>query len=149
MIMFVRENPMIEVKYVPVYENAQVFQYSREYDACLDMFSIEEVTIKPHETVTITTGITVEIPVGNEGIVRGRSGLSSKGLLTHIGTIDENYRGEVKVIMTNLNDFEFYLPPYSKIAQLAVRPCPRVSMVKVDWLSSTERGSDGFGSSGM
>ena len=82
---------MINVKFKKLSPNAIPFSYSRKQDACMDMYALEGTTILAGTTKIIPTGIAVEIPQGYEGLVRGRSGLASKGITAHLGTIDETY----------------------------------------------------------
>lgn len=80
--------------------------------------------------------------------VRGRSGNNSKGILTHIGTVDYGYTGEIGVVMTNLGKDDFYIEPGDRIAQLVICPIVKPEIVLVDELNKTDRGEKGFGSSG-
>ena len=80
--------------------------------------------------------------------MRGRSGLASGGLFVHIGTIDETYRGSVGVIMHNSNDYEFIISKGDKIGQFCIEKSYLMQMIEVQTLDSTERGAEGFGSSG-
>jgi len=122
----------------------------REGDAGLDLYSVEDVTLKPGEWKAVSTGIAVEIPKGYVGIVKDRSGLALKYALHCLaGVIDENYRGEIKVVLINLGDKEVHLEKGSRIAQLLLVPYLKVKPVEVEELSDTERGEKGFGSSGI
>ena len=87
---------MIRVKFKKLIDYAIPFKYTREGDACMDMYSVEDTTIEPNSTEVVSTGIALEIPIGFEGIVRGRSGLASKGIHVHIGTIESSYRGDIE-----------------------------------------------------
>ncbi len=109
------------------------------------------VTIPPMERALIPTGIAVEIPGGYEGQVRPRSGLALKHGVTMVntpGTIDSDYRGEIRVIMVNLGDSPFEVNPGDRIAQLVVSPVVRLAWDEVEMLTDTDRGEGGFGSSG-
>lgn len=125
------------------------FKYSRKFDACMDMYADADVEIPVGETVIIPTGIALELPHDFEGIVRGRSGLASKGIWVHIGTIDETYRGNVGVIITNLSKETFKVTHGMRIAQFTLKPVYDVCLVERNELSSTERGENGYGSSGI
>ncbi len=99
----------------------------------------------------IPTGFAVEIPVGFEGQVRPRSGLALQHGITCLnapGTIDADYRGEVKVILANVSNEPFTLNPGDRIAQLVIAPVAQAQLVEVSELSSTQRGAGGFGSTG-
>ena len=138
----------VELKFKKLTDTAIPFAYSREGDACMDMYADSEAIIYPHETVIIKTGIAVEIPEGFEGIVRGRSGLASQGISVHIGTIDETYRGDIGVIVTNNSMQVFGIHKGNRIAQFTVKPVYPVQLTEVEELSETERGEQGYGSSG-
>ena len=138
----------VELKFKKLTDTAIPFKYSREGDACMDMYADSDAVIYPHETVIIKTGIAVEIPEGFEGVVRGRSGLASQGISVHIGTIDETYRGDIGVIVTNNSMQVFGIHKGNRIAQFTVKPVYPVHLTEVEELSETERGEQGYGSSG-
>ena len=111
----------------------------------------EAVTLAPLGRALIPTGLYVELTAGYEMQVRPRSGLAAKHGLTVLnspGTIDADYRGEVKVILANLSDTPFTIEPGERIAQLVVARHERVEWVESEALSDTERGAGGFGSTG-
>jgi dUTP pyrophosphatase len=108
-------------------------------------------TLRPGERAAIPTGVAIALPPGYEGQVRARSGLASKfgiALVNAPGTIDEDYRGEVHVLLINLGQEPYTIQPKDRIAQLVVAPVTRVSLQNVVELSQTERGAGGFGSTG-
>lgn len=110
-----------------------------------------ELVIKPMQRVLVPTGLFMEIPVGYEGQVRPRSGLAIKSGITVLnspGTIDADYRGEVKVILINLSDTDFTVKSGDRIAQLVIAKCEQMEVVEVQTLSETERGAGGFGHTG-
>lgn len=111
----------------------------------------EPVTLKPLGRALIPTGLFVELPQGYEMQVRPRSGLAAKHGVTVLnapGTVDADYRGEVKVILANLSDCEFIVNDGERIAQLVVARHERVEWEQVEQLSDTSRGAGGFGSTG-
>lgn len=111
----------------------------------------EPVIIKPLERVLVPTGLYVEIPEGYEIQVRPRSGLAAKFGVTVLntpGTVDPDYRGEVKVILVNLSNDDFELKPGERVAQFVVAQFVRVGWQPVEELSETGRGEGGFGSTG-
>jgi dUTP pyrophosphatase len=134
-------------------------------EAGLDVFADEDVTIDNGETVAISTGITLEIPDGYYGRLKARSGLTlNSALRVQEGTIDSSYRGEVKVIVeikpftTFKAEKIFYQfqpsSPFTiekgmKIAQLIIQPLPQIELLEVDELSQSDRGANGFGSTGV
>ena len=110
-----------------------------------------ELVIKPMQRALVPTGLFMEIPVGYEGQVRPRSGLAIKSGITVLnspGTIDADYRGEVKVILINLSDADFVIKSGDRIAQLVIAKHEQPEVVEVEVLSETERGSGGFGHTG-
>lgn len=110
-----------------------------------------ELVIKPMQRALVPTGLFMEIPVGYEGQVRPRSGLAIKSGITVLnspGTIDADYRGEVKVILINLSDADFVIKNGDRIAQLVIAKHEQPEVVEVQVLSETERGSGGFGHTG-
>ena len=111
----------------------------------------EDVVLAPGERTLVPTGFSVEIPSGWEGQVRPRSGLavtSGVTLLNSPGTIDSDYRGEVRVLLINLGKEPFAVRRGERIAQLVIAPAPRVRFVEVEELGPSERGAGGFGSTG-
>lgn len=104
------------------------------------------------ERKLVHTGIGIQLPSNTEAQVRPRSGLALKygiTLLNSPGTVDEGYRGEIKVLMINLSRESFLVERGMKIAQMVVKPVKQVSVEEVDELSSTDRGQKGFGSTGL
>lgn len=126
--------------------------YARPGDAGLDLFSAEDVSLKPGERAALATGIAVEIPSGHAGFVHARSGRALReglALVNAPGLIDSGYRGEIKVIVVNLDGAEMiHVARGDKIAQLVIHPVARAELEEVDDLEATERGSGGFGSTG-
>lgn len=111
-----------------------------------------ELVIKPMQRALVPTGLLMEIPVGYEGQVRPRSGLAIKSGITVLnspGTIDADYRGEVKVILINLSDVDFVIKSGDRIAQLVIAKHEQPEIVEVHTLSETERGAGGFGHTGV
>lgn len=111
----------------------------------------EAIRLAPLERALVSTGLYVEIPEGYEIQVRPRSGLAAKygiSVANAPGTIDPDYRGEIKVILVNLSNEVFELKPGERIAQLVVAQFTRIEWESVEQLSDTERGAGGFGSTG-
>lgn len=109
------------------------------------------IVIKPLQRVLVPTGLFMEIPEGYEGQVRPRSGLAIKNGITVLntpGTIDADYRGEVKIILINLSDTDFTISSGDRIAQIIFAKCEQMEVVNVEALSETERGAGGFGHTG-
>ena len=111
----------------------------------------ESVTLRPLERAMIPTGLFVELPEGYEMQIRPRSGLAAKHGITVLnspGTIDADYRGEIKVILVNLSNEPFTIEPGERIAQMIVARYEQIEWQPVDVLGETERGAGGFGSTG-
>ncbi|MFH7903023.1 MAG: dUTP diphosphatase [Candidatus Aenigmatarchaeota archaeon] len=139
----------MELKVKRLNENAKLPERKREGDAGLDLYSIEDIEINPNEIKSVSTGIAIEIPKGYVGIIKDRSGLAIKGLHVLAGVIDENYRGEIKIVLINLGKEKIFLEKYSRVAQLLILPYLKCNVKEVEELSETERGNSGFGSSGI
>lgn len=109
------------------------------------------ITIKPLQRILISTGLFMEIPKGYEGQIRPRSGLAIKNGITVLntpGTIDADYRGEVKIILINLSDTKFTINSGDRIAQIIFARCEQMKINYVESLDETERGAGGFGHTG-
>lgn len=109
------------------------------------------IVMKPMQRVLVPTGLFMEIPEGYEGQVRPRSGLAIKSGITVLntpGTIDADYRGEVKIILINLSDTDFTINSGDRVAQIVFARCEQMEVVSVETLSETERGAGGFGHTG-
>jgi dUTP pyrophosphatase len=125
--------------------------YATEGAAGLDIVTSVDLSLEPGARMAVPTGFAIEIPPGYEVQVRPRSGLALKHGVTCLntpGTIDSDYRGEVKVILANLGNETFSVGRGERIAQLVPAPVLHASFEEVPQLSDTERGSGGFGSTG-
>ena len=127
--------------------------YSTPLSAGMDLRAdlSEPVTLKPLERQFVPTGLYIELPAGYEAQVRPRSGLAAKhgiSIVNSPGTIDADYRGEIKVILVNLSTEEFVIAPGERIAQMVVARHERVEWEEVEVLEASERGEGGFGSTG-
>jgi dUTP pyrophosphatase len=144
---------MIEIKLfrLPHGTGLPLPRYASEHAVGLDVTAAEELILQPGERHAVATGFAIEIPRGYEVQVRPRSGLAMKHGITCLntpGTIDSDYRGEVKVILVNLGQEPFEIRRGERIAQLVPAPVLRADFVEASELSETERGSGGFGSTG-
>lgn len=111
----------------------------------------EPITLKPLERTLVPTGLFIELPVGFEAQIRPRSGLAFKKgitLLNTPGTIDADYRGEIKIILANISNEEFVVNDGERIAQMVIAKHEHAEWIKVDSLEETKRGAGGFGSTG-
>ena len=127
--------------------------YATELSAGMDLKAniTEPVTIESLERTIVPTGLFIELPEGYEAQVRPRSGLAAKFGVTVAnapGTIDADYRGEVKVILVNLSKEKFVVNPGERIAQMVIAKYEKIEWQEVDQLGETERGAGGFGSTG-
>lgn len=135
-----------------------------EGDVGLDIRSIEDVVLRPGETRVIKTGVKLKLPKGYEAQVRPRSSISKRGVLIHLGTVDNGYRGEVGVTATNLassgdknwcevslgHPRTIKIRKNDRIAQLVIKKYEEVELIKVQEVDeNTKRGSKGYGSTGV
>ena len=126
--------------------------YATDHSSGLDLRCCEPVTLQPHEVMLVPTGLAIEIPEGFEGQVRPRSGLALKHGITCLnspGTIDADYRGELKVILINHGKEPVAFERGARIAQLVIASYERVEIRSVETLAESNRGSGGFGHTGV
>lgn len=153
---------MIKIKKLT--DDAIIPHRSREGDACFDLYSINDYVVLGRSKTTIPTGISIELPVEYEAEIRPRSGISLNGLECKCfdidefvvadidviqGTIDSNYRGQINIIVRNNSNCDIVIPKYTKLAQMKINHVPDVKLVEVEELSDSNRGTNGFGSSGI
>jgi len=133
-------------------QKAKLPQYAHNGDAGLDLYAISQVVLQPGDSALIPTGISIELAPKTEAQIRPRSGLALKHKITVLntpGTIDENYRGEIGVILINHGNDPFVVTEGMKIAQMVIKPILLVKVEQVDNLNETSRGINGFGSTGI
>ena len=130
--------------------------YQTEGAAGMDLHAAvpegETVLLRPGARALVPTGFAIALPVGYEAQIRPRSGLAAKHGVTCLnapGTIDHDYRGEVQVILVNHGDADFHIRRGERIAQMLIAPVTRAAWREVDSLDDTERGTGGFGSTGV
>ncbi|MEO0466746.1 MAG: dUTP diphosphatase [Pseudomonadota bacterium] len=145
----------VAVRPLPHFEGLDLPAYETAGSAGLDVRAAvaddAPVTLEPGKRALIETGLSVAIPQGYEIQVRPRSGLAARHGITCLntpGTIDSDYRGEVKVILINLGDSPFEITRGERIAQLVLAPVTQLAWSQVDHLPETDRGEGGFGSTG-
>jgi len=141
----------VEVKRLPHGEGLPLPAYATEGAAGMDVVSAEDVTLAPGARHAVATGLAMAIPEGYEIQVRPRSGLALKhgiSVPNTPGTIDSDYRGELKVILINLGPEPFAIQRGDRVAQLVLAPVVQAAWVEVAELDTTERGEGGFGSTG-
>ncbi len=144
----------IKIKRLPHAQDIDLPSYATPLSAGMDLRAAinEKICIRPGERKVIPTGIIIELPEGYEGQVRPRSGLALKKGITVLnspGTIDADYRGEVKVILINLGEETVEINRGDRIAQLVISPVVKAEIEEVEVLSETIRGEGGFGSTGI
>ena len=143
----------MNVKIKKLDERATIPTYGTEYSAGADLYAVSDndITIKPHETVLVHTGISVEVPKGYAGLIYARSGLASKKGLApanKVGVVDSDYRGEVMVALHNHGETEQTISNGERIAQFVITPFLKAEFSLCDELTRTVRGEGGFGSTG-
>ena len=139
------------VKFIKLLDNAVTPQYMTPGSAGADLYSACDTVIPPQDVKLVHTGLSVEIPEGYEAQVRPRSGMALRyygyDVANSPGTIDSDYRGEVCVLIRNINDEPLIISEGDRIAQLVVSPVT-MALFKEEELTATERGAGGFGSTG-
>lgn len=118
-------------------------------DAGTDLLAAAALTLAAGQTARVPTNLAVALPPGYYGMVTGRSGLATQGVLVHQGTVDQGYRGRIDVVVTNLGAQPFAVAPGDRIAQLVVLAFATPEFEEVAELPPTSRGDQGFGSSGV
>ena len=142
------------VKIKKLDNNVILPNYMSEYASGMDICAClkEKIILKPFKRVLVPTGIAISLPKGYEAQIRPRSGLAIKYGITLVntpGTIDADYRGEIKIIMINLGESEFEINHGDRIAQMVIAKVEFPEISEVNVLDNTERGSGGFGSTGV
>ena len=140
------------IKFKLLDKDAILPNYAFIEDAGMDIYSNEEKIISAGSWALVKTGFSMELPRGYEAQIRTKSGLAlNHGIicLNSPGTIDENYRGEVGVILMNVGSKDYFVSRYSKIAQMVINKVEHLKCIEVDNLSDTLRGEGGFGSTGL
>lgn len=133
-------------------EDATMPTYQSEGAAGMDLCCSEDVELKPLERRLVGTGIRIAVPLGYEAQVRPRSGLALRHGISMVntpGTIDSDYRGEVKILLINLGSETVRFSKGERVGQLVVCPVARAELIPVSSLANTDRGEGGFGSTGV
>jgi dUTP pyrophosphatase len=152
MPQFVVTNVPIKVK--KLMDSAVLPEYKTLDAAGMDLYAAENAVLVPGKVTMVATGLAVEIPRGYELQIRARSGMAAKGVMVvnGPGTIDSDYRGHVKILLTYVNELQygrFQIEVGDRIAQAVLAPVTRAKLIEVEELSDTERGEGGFGSTGV
>jgi dUTP pyrophosphatase len=145
---------MIEILIKRLSEEVSLPKYETEGSSGLDLAACidKDIEIKPGKSEIIPTGLAIAIPENFEIQIRPRSGLAAKNQISVLntpGTIDADYRGELKVILINLSDKSFIVEKGLRIAQMVLSPVIKANLKEVESLEDTKRGSGGFGSTGI
>ncbi|GAA7408796.1 dUTP diphosphatase [Helicobacter pylori] len=142
----------MKIKVQKIHPNALIPKYQTEGSSGFDLHAVEEVVIKSHSVGLVKIGICLSLEVGYELQVRTRSGLALNHqvmVLNSPGTVDNDYRGEIKVILANLSDKDFKVQVGDRIAQGVVQKTYKAEFIECERLDETSRGSGGFGSTGV
>ena len=128
--------------------NAYMPTKAHDIDAGFDLYSPVDAVVPSRGSATIDTGVHMQIPVGMTGFLKSKSGLNVKSSIVSEGVIDSGYTGSIVVKLYNHSDNEYIISKGNKITQIVLLPIPTVVLEQVDNLEDTERGTNGFGSSG-
>ena len=140
----------MELKIKRLDKGVELPSYAYEGDAAFDLRSAEDTTISPGQMKIVKTGLAMAIPRGFRGIIKDRSSMAAKNHLeTSAGVVDSGYRGEVGIVIRNQGDEDFVVERGMRIAQMKMEQVPEVQIVESENLEESERGSGGFGSSGI
>ncbi len=140
----------MKIKIKKISEDAIIPKYAKENDAGMDLFSIEELIIKPGERKGVGTGISISLPKGYVSLIWDKSGVAlNSGIKTMAGVLDADYRGEYRVVLLNVSDQNFEIKKGQKIAQVLIQKIEHPEIEVVEELSETSRGEGGFGSTGL
>ncbi len=141
---------MIKIKILKISPDAIIPKYATKQDAGCDLCSVENLTIKKGEWLSIKTGIEIEIPFGYYGRIAPRSGLAFRNAIdTLAGVIDSGYRGEICVILINHGKSDFVIKKGDRIAQMIFEKIDQAKFIETNLLSSSDRDKKGFGSTGI
>jgi len=136
----------MKIKIKKVHPDAVIPKHAHEGDAGLDLFSTEDLVLKPKHRAVLRTGLSIELPKGYVSLIWDKSGIASKGIKTMGGVIEYTYRGEYKIVLINLSGKSFEIKKGQKIAQLLIQKIETPKIEEADELSETSRGYGGFGS---
>lgn len=136
---------------IKLIKNGKMPEFKTKGACCADCYARAEkpIEVKAHSRELIPLGFAVELPKGYEMVIRPRSGMTRNGFDSAIGTIDYDYRGEVMACLINNSDMTIAVEDGIRICQCAIREVPKIEFEKVEKLSETERGKNGFGSTGL
>jgi dUTP pyrophosphatase len=140
----------IVLNFLKVSKEANSPEYALGTDIGFDLKALESVSLFPLEQKNVRTGIAIEVPEGYVGLVRDRAGIVQKmNVHTVAGTFDSGFRGEVSIMLVNMNEKTVEIEKGMRVAQIILLPVAKAKLVEVERLSETERGNRSFGSTGM
>jgi len=134
---------------IKLHKNGTMPKRAHFDDAGLDCYARADCVIEPGATVIVPLGFSVELPLGIELQVRGRSSMAAKGIWCHLGTVDSGYRGEVSAILHNLTAHDYAIKEGDRVAQAVLASFRSLPLNTVDELGESKRGVGGFGSTGV
>lgn len=154
------------IKFKKLNENAIIPTKGKKGDAGFDLFTLNDISVLPRQTIVVPTGMSVQLEPNQEATIRPRSGISLKGcssannffepseydspyLRVLLGTLDSNYRGDIGIIIYNQENYTVIIPAKTKLAQMVVSIISEDEVVVVDELEDSDRGDKGFGSTGV
>ena len=154
------------IKFKKLNENAIIPTKGKKGDAGFDLFTLNDITVLPRQTIVVPTGMSVQLEPNQEATIRPRSGIRLKGcssannffepseydspyLRVLLGTLDSNYRGDIGIIIYNQENYTVIIPSKTKLAQMVVSIISEDEVVVVDELEDSDRGDKGFGSTGV
>jgi dUTP pyrophosphatase len=140
---------MVKIKVKKLCPEAKLPIYANPGDAGMDIYSCEDLVIKPKHRVLVKTGISMEFPKGYVALVWDKSGIAKKGVTVLAGVGDAGYRGEYKIVLLNIGSQDYFVKKGEKIAQILIQKVEVPQIEEVKELSDSKRGTGGFGSSGL
>ena len=139
----------MELQFKKLSEHARLPKYAHDGDSGMDVYATDSKTIPPYSFIKMPLNLACNIPTGYELQVRPRSGLAAKhGVVCVFGTVDMGFRGDIGVTLFNHTNTEVRIEKGDRVAQLVLAPVVRAEIVETDILDNTDRGADGFGSTG-
>lgn len=140
----------MKIKIKKINPEARIPIYAIKNDAGMELYSVENITVEPGKILACGTGVAVAIPVGYVGLIWDKSGVAfNGGIKTMGGVIDSSYRGEIKIILTNLSNKAYIINKGDKVAQMLIQKVEVSEIEEVQELDDTERGEGRFGSTGI
>lgn len=139
----------MKLKIKKLKNDAKLFNYAHKDDAGIDVYSNEDKILNANTRDVISTGIAIAMETGYVALVWDKSGIAAKsGIKTMAGVIDSGYRGEVKIVLLNTTNKDYFIEKGQKIAQILIQKIERAQIEEVTYLDETSRGEGGFGSTG-